>query len=114
VDKLAGKPDCIVAEGEFDTMLLWQEAGDLADALTLGVTGEVLDDRWLPALLPVVRFWAATDDDERGVAAAEYWLGLAGGRGRRVLPPGGAKDVGDAWQAGADLRAWAMGFLPPP
>jgi hypothetical protein len=55
-DKLTDKPDCIVAEGEFDTMLLWQELSDLADALTLGVAGAALDDRRLPALSPVVRF----------------------------------------------------------
>jgi hypothetical protein len=91
-----------------------QEISDLADALTLGAAGAALDDRWLPALLPVARFWVATDDDERGLAAAKYWLGLVGRRGKRVLPPGGAKDVSDAWRAGADLRAWAMGFLPLP
>jgi hypothetical protein len=62
----------------------------------------------------VVCFWVATDDDERGAAAAKYWLGLVGEQGERVLPPSGAKDVGDAWQAGADLQAWAMGFLPLP
>jgi len=114
VDKLTGKPDRIVAEGEFDTMLLWQEVGDLADAFTLGAACAALDDRWLPALLSAVRFWIATDNDKRGAAAAKYWLDLVGERGKRVLPPGGAKDVGDARQVCAGLRAWAMEFLPLP
>ena len=109
VDKLTGKPDCLIVEGEFDAMLLWQEVGDLADVLTLGSASGSLADRWLPALIGFERFWIATDDDEAGRQAAEYWEELTGDRVQRVLPEG--KDVTDAWQRGRDLRAWASTFL---
>lgn len=54
------------------------------------------------------RFWIVTDKDQRGERAAAYWLSLTGGCGQRALPPGGAKDITDAWKAGEDLRAWAV------
>jgi hypothetical protein len=107
VDRLTGRADCIVVEGEFDAILVWQEVGDLVDVLTLGNASGRLTDRWLPCLLPIRRFWIATDSDPAGHQAAAYWLDVTGGRGRRILPPSGAKDVGDAWLAGADIRAWA-------
>jgi hypothetical protein len=111
VDHLTGKPDCIITEGEFDAMLIWQELGDLADVLTLGSANGRIADRWLPTLLQFKRFWIATDNDIEGERAAQYWLTLTSERGRRLLPPGGAKDVTEAWQAGADLRSWAMSAL---
>ena len=109
VDRLTGKADCTIAEGEFDTMLTWQIVGDLADALSLGSATGRLADRWLPCLLHVRRFWVATDADDEGDKAVAHWLELTGERGRRVLPPGGYKDITEAWQAGVDLRAWVMG-----
>jgi DNA primase len=113
VDKLTHKPDCFVTEGEFDALLLWQEIGDLADVITLGSETGRLADRWLPVLLSVKRFLIATDNDEAGERAVAYWLGLVGRRGQRVLPPGNAKDVTEAWQAGENLRAWTSDILCP-
>ncbi len=50
MDHLTGRPDCFIAEGEFDAMLLWQEIGDLADVLTLARAGRRLTERWRPVL----------------------------------------------------------------
>lgn len=111
LDKLTGKTDVFITEGEFDAMLLSQEIGDLADVLTLGAADNHLDDRWLAALLPVQRFWIATDNDEAGEKAASYWLDLVGERAKRIYAPMGEKDVTDAHRAGADLRAWALAHL---
>jgi DNA primase len=109
VNHLVCRKDLVVVEGEFDAILLWQEAGDLVDVLTLGGAGGRLSPRWLPALLSAERVWIATDSDEGGNDAAAYWMELVGGRGRRVFP--GAKDVTEAWQAGHDLREWVQTFL---
>lgn len=111
VDRLSGRPDCFVVEGELDALLLWQEIGGAANVLTLGAAGSKLAERWIPALLPTRRFWIVTDNDAEGEQAAEYWLGLVGERGRRIYPPGGEKDVTEAHQAGADLRTWALGYM---
>jgi DNA primase len=110
-DKLTGKSGCFVVEGELDCMLMWQEAGDLVDVLTIGSKDGKLATRWLPLLLPIRRFWIATDNDPGGHQAAAYWLDSTGDRGRRILPPNRAKDMGDAWLAGADIHAWAKSAL---
>ncbi len=107
VDKLIGRPDCIITEGEFDALLVWQEMSELADVLTLGSESGRVADRWLPTLLRYRHFWIATDNDKAGEQAAAYWLSLTGERGQRLLPPGTAKDITEAWQKGADLQAWA-------
>lgn len=106
----AGKVDCLVVEGEFDALLLWQEARELADVLALGSASAKVADRWLPLLLPYERFWILTDKDDAGDKAAAYWLSLTGKRGHRLLPPAG-RDVGEAWQNGVDLRGWLGAVL---
>lgn len=110
---LNNKSDCVVVEGEFDALLLWQELGDLVDVVSLGSATGRLDDRWVAALLPIKHFWIATDSDDGGKKAARYWLELTGERGERILPPRGAKDVTEAWQSGADLRAWLQDHIDP-
>jgi DNA primase len=108
VDHLTGKPDLFTVEGEFDAMLLWQEAGHLADVLTLGGASGRLADDHMVYLLGADRFHVATDSDEEGDKAADEWLGLLGRRGRRILPPGSCKDVSEAHQNGAILEGWAV------
>lgn len=113
-DKAQGKPDAFAAEGEFDALLLWQNVKDTADVFTLGSASGRLGGRWATYLLDTRRFWIATDTDEAGDKAAKEWLALVGAKGQRVLPPGGqGKDITDAWQAGQDLRAWALGCMAP-
>lgn len=111
-DAMTGKADCLVTEGEFDCLLLWQEAGDLADVTTLGSSAGRLAGLWAVYLLQALHFWIATDADEAGETAATYWLGLVGRKGRRVPIPSG-KDATDYWKAGGDLRAWLQGLLGP-
>lgn len=110
-EKMRGLPDVFAVEGEFDGLLSWQEFSDLADVVTLGSASGRMDVEWLPFLLSGKRFYVATDDDAGGEAEARQWLELVGKRGMRVLPPGGAKDIDEAWLAGADVRAWAMGCM---
>jgi DNA primase len=110
VDRLMGKPDCVITEGEFDLMVIWQECGDLADVLTMGSNTGHVSDRWLPALLQYRRFWIATDNDEAGDRAAQYWLTLTGERGRRLTPPKG-KDITDSLLAGVALHDWLEAAL---
>lgn len=109
-DRLTGKPNVFVTEGDFDAMLLHQIAGDLIDVLTLGSANARLTDYWLPYLLAGQRFYIATDNDTDGDKAADHWLDLVKDRGVRVHPPRG-KDVTESWQAGVDLRLWVKGCM---
>ena len=106
VQHLTGKPDCLLAEGELDTLLAWQELGAQVDVVSLGSASGRVADRWLPVFYPVSRLLVATDNDEGGHKAAIELLELFRHRAWRAMPPDGAKDIGEAWQAGADLREW--------
>lgn len=102
--------DCFTTEGEFDAMHLWQASAGRANVLTAGNDSSTLADRWIPLLLGMERVWIATDADHDR-KAARYWFDVVGQRGRRAAPPGGYKDVTDAWRAGEDVQAWVQNLL---
>jgi DNA primase len=96
-----GRP-LILAEGEFDALLLGQELGDLASVRTLGSASARPDADVLRALLPAPRWFLATDADGAGERATAAWPAPV----RRVHPPGEHKDWTDARAGGVDLRRW--------
>lgn len=98
-----GRP-LLLCEGERDTLLAWQELGDLVDVATLGSASGRHPGRWLLWLLPYKRVLAAFDTDAAGQEGAAWWAGLS----RRVLPVRlpHSKDLTEFHQAGGDLRAW--------
>jgi DNA primase len=103
-DTMAGRDLAVVTEGEFDAMLLHQEAGDLVGVVTLGSAATRLPDMWVPYLLGVRRLLVAYDTDTAGAGGAAMWATIAS-RGQRLQPLAG-KDVTDFHLAGGDLRAW--------
>jgi DNA primase len=109
-DDLAGRDVAVVCEGEFDALLLKQEAGDLAAVVTFGGAAAHDVAGWLPYLMHVKRVFVATDNDPAGEKAWQYWQGKTK-RARRLAPPGGCNDLTDAHLAGHDLRAWVMGAI---
>ena len=60
-----GEP-AILAEGELDTMLLWQEAGDLVGVATLGSCNRGVGAKALRYLLGCPRLLVAYDVDPEG------------------------------------------------
>lgn len=104
-DDLVGRDLAVICEGEFDTLLLRQHAGDLAAVVTFGgaTTHDVMG--WLPWLVHLRRVLVATDNDGPGEAAWAFWRKTTK-RAQRLLPPGGCKDITDAHLAGHNLRAW--------
>jgi len=109
VDTLTAGLPAVLVEGEFDAMLLYQEAGDLVGVATLGSASKTLGDRWLPYLLPIPTLLVAYDTDQAGENGAGALTSLTA-RARRIKPLGG-KDVTDFWKEGGNLRAWVSFHL---
>jgi hypothetical protein len=113
-DWLQGHAVLVLAEGEFDALLLWQEAGGLVDVATLGACSKRPGLRALPYLLPYGRILLAFDadaPDRRGVRAGDQAaerLAALSPRMRRLAVPSG-KDATEYHQRGGRLRDW-VGF----
>jgi DNA primase len=101
-----GRP-LLVAEGEFDALLLGQELHDLAAVVTLGSASSRPEGGILVDLMAAAPWYLALDRDEAGDKAAAGWLA----RAIRVRPPGAYKDWTEAAQAGVNLRRWWLDRL---
>lgn len=109
-DKLTGKDDLLLTEGEFDAMLAWQEARDLVDIATLGSCNATPKGRVLPYLLPYRRLFICYDADNPGDEGAAKWNWTE--RAERIRLPrseGEGKDITDFWKAGGNIRGWLSG-----
>lgn len=109
LDHLAGRRAVIVCEGELDAVLLWQEAGDLADVVAVGSATGRPPLRFLARLAGAASWLVAFDRDEAGEQGAGWW-GDYSDRVRRIRPLQG-RDLTDFHQAGGDLRAWVAYHL---
>jgi hypothetical protein len=96
-----GRP-LVVAEGEFDALVLGQALGDAASVVTLGAATGRPDARAFGPMLAAPTWYVATDADPAGDRAAEGWPA----RARRVRPPGEYKDWTEVGAAGVDLARW--------
>jgi phage/plasmid primase-like uncharacterized protein len=110
-ENLRGAWLAVFTEGEFDAILLDQEAGDLTGVATLGSATDRLSHLnmalWAKYLLPVRHILAAYDLDvegERGIQALEGFTERAIHAPLPDLP--GIKDISDLWKAGQDLGDW--------
>jgi DNA primase len=110
-DNLQGAWVAVLTEGEFDCMLLDQEAGDLAGAATLGSATDRISRLdmgvWGHYILSVAYFLAAYDLDEegeKGVRALEGFTDRVHPAHLPELPE--VKDITDLWKAGGNLGDW--------
>ena len=103
-DTLVAGEAAILTEGEFDALLLWQEASDLVGVATLGSCNRGVSARALRYLLGCPWLLVAYDVDVEGEKGAER-LGQLSPRMHRIRPLMG-KDVTAFWQAGGRVRDW--------
>jgi Toprim-like len=83
----------VVCEGEFDAMLLYQDAGDLCGVITLGSASDPLDvPTWASYLLPVTRLLVAYDVDSAGEKGASRLLEITKRAERLPVPKLGETD----------------------
>jgi len=106
---MTGKAVVVLCEGEFDGLLVWQEAGDLVDVAALGSASTRPTPAHLIPLLGARHWLLAADCDIAGERAAKMW-GEYTARVVRRRPLLG-NDLTDFWRAGGDLRAWITDCL---
>jgi len=103
-----GRP-LVVAEGEFDALLLDQQLHDAASVVTLGSASARPGPDLLRAMLAAPRWLLATDADEAGDKAANGWPS----RAVRVRPPEGCNDWTEVHAGGAGRIRYHWGrWLP--
>lgn len=107
-DSIKGLRLVFVTEGEFDCMLLQQDAGDLVGVCTLGSASGKLDwSRWGKYFSFVKKLYICYDTDEAGDLGADTWQALSG-RAVRVYVPNG-KDITDyKIKSDGDLAKWIL------
>lgn len=110
-DSLIGRRTAWVCEGEMDTMLLWQEAGDLVGVVALGHAAAELDPAWSSLWQAVEHVYLALPDNQTGRQAREQWLALIAERVQPVDLPAG-QTITRLWRSGQSLRAWVLETLP--
>jgi DNA primase len=106
---LEGHDTAVFCEGEFDALLCWQEAGDLAGFVSLGGASKQLTDvfDWGLYLLRTPKRLLIYDSDEAGQSGVYNltWLGNS----RVVQVPRireHDRDITDLYKSGGALRAW--------
>lgn len=103
-DTLVPGAPAVIAEGELDTLLLWQYARNDTATVSLGNARPTPTRRGALLLAQATPLFVAYDNDKAGDDAAERLQKLAP-RVRRIRPPVG-KDIGEFVGAGGRVRAW--------
>ncbi len=111
VELIDHRPVLILTEGEWDTMILWENCMDLCDAGTIGGAQSKFDLLDLALLTRYQKIFVVHDDDKAGDKGRAYIASLKeiSPRIESISPP--AHDLTDFWKAGGDVRAWAAGYV---
>lgn len=108
-DALPENTIALFCEGEFDALLVQQEAGCLVSPVTLGSATARLTARWYGELVGHRTILVAYDHDEAGQRGTERLLKLSPRFKELRLPEG--KDITDFYLSGGDLYAWIFDEL---
>ena len=103
-DSLVGKSSVVFCEGEFDTLILQQEAGKLISSVTLGSATNRLSVRWLSELVSHQHIFVAYDSDTAGKRGTERLLKTSARFQPLSLPDG--KDINEYYLHGGDVYSW--------
>ena len=103
-DSLSNHNIAIFCEGEFDTLILQQEAGRIVSSITLGSSTNRISVRWLSELVLHQHIFVAYDADTAGTRGAERLLKTSARFQKLSLPDG--KDINDFYLHGGDVYGW--------
>ena len=101
----------IVVESELDTLLLSQEAGDLAGVVAMGSACMKPDALTHDTLTRAQIILVSLDTDDAGAKASWSFYPTTYGNKARRWPCVGGKDPSEAMANGLDLRAWVIAGL---
>lgn len=109
-DAITSKKPVLLVEGEFDSLIAKQAAGDFITPVATGSTGGAQAARWIARLATVPAVLVAFDAEPgKGDKAARNWLDLLP-NARRWRPL--LKDVNEMAAAGVNVRQWVKAALP--
>lgn len=111
VDDVLAKWPMMLVEGEFDRIIVWQEASDLVCPVTAGSASNHINPRWYPHLACASMLLACYDDDDAGNKAQGSLKELTA-RARFIKPLIG-KDPNEFHLKGGQLavRHWIKNAL---
>ncbi len=105
----------VVVESELDALMLHHQAGDLAGAVSvMTATVKKIEAGVLETLREALAILVALDaegKDGTGAKGCARWMASFPRAKRWPVPVG--KDPGEAFEEGANLRAWIVAGLPP-
>ena len=108
-DTLSNNHIAVFCEGEFDTLILQQEAGQLISPVTLGSATNRLSVRWLQELVSHEQILVAYDNDVAGRRGTERLLKTSPRFMKLCLPNG--KDINDFYLDGGDVYGWILSSI---
>ena len=100
----------VIIESDLDAYLVIKEAGDLVGAVPLGSVSVKPDENTTRVLKSSCHILNALDFDKAGAVAWPWWEQNFPECIR--WPVNKAKDPGEAWQAGVNIREWIVAGLP--
>ncbi|MBE2270745.1 MAG: toprim domain-containing protein [Anaerolinea sp.] len=103
-DALEDRSRALICEGEFDTLIAQQEAGEMVAAVSLGSASATLAIRWYSALVTCSDVLVAYDNDAAGEKGAQRLCDLSP-RFRTIRVPHG-KDITAFYLSGGDVYGW--------
>jgi DNA primase len=108
-DSLDNNSTALFCEGEFDALLVHEEAGDLVSAVTLGSAAARLTARWYCQLARHRTILVSYDRDPAGERGTQRLLCLSARF--RSLPVPYGKDISDFHLNGGDIYSWIAAAL---
>jgi hypothetical protein len=100
----------VIVESELDAMMIYQQAGDVCGAVALGSNSAHPDIEASKILSGAAVILNALDFDKAGGSERQWWEKHFPQSKRWPAPR--AKDPGDAYKAGVNIREWIKAGLP--
>lgn len=108
--KLSG---IIIVESELDAYALHNAAGDLLCMVAVGGSTKALDNVTAYTVATKAFILVGHDNDSAGIKMFDKWKKIYPHARACPAPKAWGKDIGEAAQAGFNIREWILGQIPP-